>query len=149
MTPSSRHGAVRSAFCVLAAIACCGCSSIFTRGQVQDGHGNPVGGAVVRVYDETGTTVLSLDRTDTHGCFLISVRAPKGQRRYTLDVEATGFRPARQDFSLGDDLLIAALALASEPAPSRVHVATSSERTERWIPDCAPPLTMGSDALTP
>jgi Carboxypeptidase regulatory-like domain len=131
------------------AAACAGCSSIFTRGQVLDAQGNPLGGAVVRVFDATGTTALSLDRTDSHGCFLISVRAPKGQRRYTLDVEASGFRPARQDFSLGDDLLIAALAPASSPEPSGIHVATYSERTDRWIPDCAPPMTMGSDALTP
>jgi Carboxypeptidase regulatory-like domain len=149
MTRPSRRGAVRIALRVLAAAACCGCSSIFTRGQVQDAHGSPVGGAVVRVYDETGTTVLSLDRTDSHGCFLISMRAPKGQRRYMLDVEASGFQPARQDFSLGDDLLIAALAPASEPDPSRIHVATYAERTDRWIPDCAPPMTMGSASLGP
>lgn len=126
-----------------------GCSSIFTRGLVDDGHGNPVGGAEIRVLDETGTAVLALDRTDSHGCFLVSVRAPKGQQRYTLDVEAAGFKPARQEFDLRVDLLVAGLAPPSSPEPSRIRVATSSERADRWIPNCAPPLTMGSDALTP
>jgi hypothetical protein len=132
-----------------AAAVCAGCSSVFTRGLVDDGHGRPVGGATVRVYDETGVTQLSFDVTNANGCFLISTRALKGQRRYTLDIEASGFRPARQDFELGVDLVMANLASSSSPEQSRIHVATSSERADRWIPNCAPPLTMGSDALTP
>jgi len=126
-----------------------GCSSIFTRGLISDDHGNPVGGATVRVFDETGVRQISFDVTNANGCFLISARAPKGQKRYTLDVEAPGFQPARQDFSLGDDVLIGNLAASSSPDPSRIHVATSSERSDRWIPNCAPPPTMGSDSLTP
>jgi hypothetical protein len=140
----------RVALCVVAAAAvCCGCSSIFTRGMVDDGHGKAVGGAVVRVYDENGGTMISLDRTDANGCFLVRGRAPRGAKRFTLDVEAPGFRAARQDFALGDDLLIAQLSPDSDPGTSRIHVASYSERTDRWIPACAPPATMGSDSLTP
>lgn len=143
------RGALRIASGLLAAAACGGCSSIFTRGLVDDGHGNPVGGAVVRAYDETGRTLLSIDRTDSHGCFLVRGRAPTGQKRFTLDIEAPGFRTAHLDFALSDDLLIAALAPSSSPDESRIHVATSPERTDRWIPDCAPPMTMGSQQLAP
>jgi len=149
MAPMSRRGAMRGAFLLAAAAVCAGCSSIFTRGLVDDGHGQPVGGATVRVFDETGATQLSLDVTNANGCFLISVRAPKGQRRYVLEIQASGFRVARQDFALRDDVLMGALAPSSSAEQSRIHVATSAERSDRWLPNCAPPLTMGSDALTP
>jgi hypothetical protein len=148
MTEGPRRAARWAVFAAAAAI-CAGCSSIFTRGLVDDGHGNPVGGATVRVYDESGATPLSLDVTNANGCFLISTRASKGERRYMLDVQASGFQTARQSFALADDVLIADLAVSSSPQPSRIHVATSSERSDRWIPNCAPPNAMGSDALTP
>ena len=134
---------------VIATAASAACSSVYTRGLVDDGHGRPVGGAVVRAYDETGATQLSLDVTNANGCFLMSARAPKGTKRYTLDIQSSGFRTARQDFALSDDVLIVELAPESEPGSSRMRVATPSERIDRWIPNCAPPNTMGSDALAP
>jgi hypothetical protein len=138
----------RTAFLIVAAAVCAGCSQVFTRGLIDDGHGNPVGGAQVRVLDATGAP-LALDLTNSYGCFLISARAPKGAKRYTIDVVAPGFKPVRQDFPLAADVLIGALASSSAPDESRLHVASPSERSDRWIPNCAPPLTMGSDALTP
>ena len=121
---------------------------MFTRGLIDDGRGNPVVGAHVRVLDDTGAP-LAFTFTNVNGCFLISARAPKGAKRYTIDIAATGFKPVRQDFDLGADVLIGALAPSSTPEESRLHVATSSERSDRWIPICAPPATMGSDSLTP
>lgn len=131
-----------------AAAACAGCSSVFTRGLIDDGRGNPVVAARVRVLDDTGAP-LALSSTNASGCFLISARAPKGAKRYTIDVAASGFKPVRQDFDLGADVLIGSLAPTTEPQLSRIHVATPTERSDRWIPTCAPPATMGSDALTP
>ena len=145
---SHRRASGMALLVAAAAAAFAGCSTIFTRGLNDDGRGNPVGGAQVRVLDDQGAP-LALDITNAYGCFLISVRAPKGAKRYTLDVAASGFKPVRQDFALSADVLIVAIAPESSPDQSRIHVASSKERADRWIPNCAPPATMGSDSLTP
>lgn len=126
-----------------------GCAAIFTRGQVEDAGGGPVGGADVRILDEAGSAMLARDRTDSHGCFFFSLRAPKGQQRFTIEVDAAGFRPARRDFARDTDLLIAVLAPAAAAGESQVRVATSSERLDRWVPNCVPPMPPGAESLGP
>ncbi len=141
---------LRRALPLIAAVALVpGCAAIFTRGQVEDTIGGPVGGAEVRILDEAGNALLARDRTDSHGCFFFSLRAPKGQKRFTLEVEAPGFRLARRDFARETDLLIVVLAPTAAEGESQVRIATSAERLDRWVPDCVPPMPPGAESLGP
>ena len=101
------------------------------------------------MLDEAGNALLARDRTDSHGCFIFSLRAPKGQQRFTLEVEAARFRLARRDFARETDLLIAVLVPETDAGESRIRVATASERVDRWVPDCAPPMPPGAESLGP
>lgn len=145
-----RRGGFRRFLPLVAAVALApACATIFTRGQVEDASGDPVGGADVRILDEAGSALLARDRTDSHGCFFFSLRAPKGQPRFTIEVDAAGFRPARRDFARETDLLIAVLAPTAAAGESQVRVATSSERLDRWVPNCVPPMPPGAESLGP
>jgi Carboxypeptidase regulatory-like domain len=125
------------------------CTGIWSRGIVEDSGTRAIGGAEVRVLDASGQRVISTDRTDVSGCFFFSLKPPKGERRFTLEVAAPGYRTVRHDFELETPILIAILASDNETGESEVRPATPAERTDRWGPQCVPPFPPGAQSLGP
>jgi hypothetical protein len=126
-----------------------GCTGVWSRGIVQDPGTLAIGGAEVWALDEHGDRMLAVVRTDANGCFLITAKPPKGERRFTLEISAPGFRAARATLPLETEILIASLVPTSESAASGIHPATTAERSERWGPQCAPPMSPGAQQLSP
>jgi hypothetical protein len=149
MGPSST---TRRAVAILGLGACslaAACTGIWSRGIVEDFGTRAIGGAQVRVLDAQAERVLSIDRTDVNGCFSFSLRPPKGERHFTLEVSAPGFRTVRHDFELETPILIATLASDAESGASEVRPATPAERTDRWGRECVPQLPPGAQSLGP
>jgi len=149
MEPSA---ATRRAVAIVGLGACAltaACAGIWSRGIVEDSGTRAIGGAEVRVLDAQAERVLSTDRTDVNGCFFFSLKAPKGERRFTLEVSVQGYRTVRHDFELETPILIATLASDAETGVSEVRPATPAERTDRWGRECVPQLPPGAQSLGP
>ena len=113
------------------------CGTLYTRGLVEDAAGAPLGGASVRLSATTGEAV-AVASTDGHGCFFLQRSAPKGERRFQLEIAAPGFKAARLEVPLEPPILLATLAPDSSAAESRIRATTSAERAEKWDPRCIP-----------
>lgn len=124
-----------------------GCS-IWSRGLVS-ANGGPVGGADVRVLEAENGALVGATRTDSNGCFFLSLKAPRGQRHFTLEIGASGFKPARLNFELETPVLLATLTADSSERPSEIRPATASERSDQWTPQCVPPMPPGAEQLSP
>jgi hypothetical protein len=145
-------GATRRSVAILGLGACAlaaACTGIWSRGIVEDSGTRAIGGAVVRVLDAQAERVISTDRTDVNGCFFFSLRPPKGEHRFTLEVSAPGYRTLRHEFALETPILVATLAADSESGESEIRAATPAERTDRWGPQCVPPMPPGAQSLSP
>ena len=114
-----------------------GCATIYTRGLVEDAAGAPLGGASVRLSATTGEAVAAA-ATDGHGCFFLQRSAPKGQRRFTLEIAAPGFKAARLEVPLEPPILVGTLAPDPSAAESGIRPTTSAERAQKWEPRCIP-----------
>src|SRR5262252_7829327 len=125
------------------------CTGVWSRGIVEGPGTLPLGNAEVKAYDEHGQRMLAVVRSDANGCFFITAKPEKGERRFTLEISAPGFRAARDGFPLETEILIATLEPESESAPSGIRAATTAERTDRWNPQCAPPMSPGAQQLSP
>ncbi len=128
-----------------------GCASIWTRGIVQDEQGGLVATASVRVVSVAGSNPVAMASTDMFGCFLVSHFAPRGERRFRLEVTAPGYELATFDLDLQAPvpILVATLARSAFGSQSAIHPATDSERKDRWEAFCDPLLPPGSQTLAP
>lgn len=122
---------------LLASLPALRCATIYSRGLVEDGAGAPVGGADVRLLRAGGETVASAV-TDDHGCFFLQRTAPRGERRFTLEIGAASYRPARLDVPLQPPVLLATLVADSSSGESRIRSTTAAERSGKWEPRCIP-----------
>ena len=132
-----------------AAALASGCSSIWSRGFVEDEQGRVVARASVRVTSAAGSGTVLDTATDEFGCFLFGRVPPKGERRFRLEVAAPGYEPATFDFELQTPILIARLAKPDSGARSEIHAASGEEREKKWETWCNPPLPPGSQQLAP
>ena len=126
-----------------------GCASIWSRGIVLDEQGHIVKNASVTVTSVAGSGTVADMPTDSFGCFLVARVAPKGERKFRLEVAAPGYAPATFEFRLETPILIAKLANADSPARSEIHPASRDEQDEKWTPYCNPPLPPGAQELAP
>jgi len=110
------------------------CATVYSRGYVEDG-GAPVPAANVRLVDARGQTVAA-DRTDANGCFFLQRGAPKGDRRFTLEIGADGFKTAHLEVPLQPPIFRVVLAPATSPDESRIQETTPAERLDTWSPRC-------------
>jgi Carboxypeptidase regulatory-like domain len=121
---------------VLAAMAV-GCATIYSRGIVEVGAGDPVPGAEVRLATSTGQAVAAA-RTDANGCFFLQKTAPKNERRFILEIGAEGYKSAHLEVGLQPPILLVTLVPPSTEGESRVRATTAAERSEKWEPRCIP-----------
>ena len=126
-----------------------GCSTIYSRGLVEDLRGDPVAGADVRLLYAENASQVSARRADANGCFFFNLRAPRDRRHFTLEIGAAALKPARLDVPLQPPVLIATLAAASEEASSAIRPASLRERSEKWEPRCIPVYPPGAQQLAP
>ena len=124
------------------------CSSIWSRGFVQDEQGRVVGRASVRVTSAAGSGTVVDTATDEFGCFLLGKVPPKGERRFQLEVAAPGYEPVTFDFDLQTPILITTLAKTGTGARSDIHAATTEEQEDKWTPYCNPSFS-GGQQLAP
>jgi hypothetical protein len=122
---------------LLLALSPLGCGTVYTRGLVEDAAGAPLGGASVRLSRADGEAVAAAS-TDAHGCFFLQRSAPKGQRRFRLEIGAPGFKAARREVPLQPPVLLATLVDDSAPGESGIRETTATERAEKWDPRCIP-----------
>ncbi|HYX19519.1 MAG TPA: carboxypeptidase-like regulatory domain-containing protein [Thermoanaerobaculia bacterium] len=127
-------GRLALALCVLPALRC---ATVYSRGIVRDGAGAPVGGAMVRLLGSGGGTVAST-LTDAHGCFFLQRTAPRGEKRFTLEIGADRYKAARLDVPLQPPILLAILVPDSSDGESRIRTTTASERSDVWERQCIP-----------
>jgi hypothetical protein len=113
------------------------CATIYSRGIVEDGARAPVGGASVRLLGPGGGTVASAI-TDAHGCFFLQQTAPRGEKRFILEIGADRYKAARLDVPLQPPILLATLAPDSSDGESRIRSMTASERSDEWERQCIP-----------
>jgi len=130
------------------ALSASGCAAIYARGLVADAHGQPIGGATVRVVDARGDVVASTS-TDVNGCFLFNPRAPGGERQFTLEIGAPAFRSARFPITLSPPIVLAALVPDGAAAPSAIRPATTEERADVYNRTCVPASSPGASLLAP
>ena len=122
---------------VFAFLPALGCATAYTRGIVEDPGGGAVAGANVRLGG-AGERPVETSLTDAHGCFLLQRTAPKGERRFTLEIGAEGYKSARLEVALQPPILLVTLAPDSSYGESRIRPTTSAERSEKWEPECIP-----------
>jgi hypothetical protein len=128
----------RSKSCLaLTLLPALGCATAHSRGVVEDTAGAAIPGAPVRLVGAADRTVAAT-RTDAHGCFFLQRRAPKGEKRFTLEIGAEGYEPARRDVALQPPIFLVTLVPASSGAASRIRPATAEERSEKWEKQCIP-----------
>ncbi len=144
----SRARRRRLCLLLLLALTALRCATVYTRGLVEDGAGAPLPGASVHLTGEGGVTVAAA-ATDGHGCFFLQRSAPKGERRFMLEVAAPGFKAARLEVPLEPPVLLVTLAPDSSAADSGIRATTSTERAEKWEPRCTPLLPPGAQELSP
>jgi hypothetical protein len=133
----TRSRAGRRLALTLLAVPALRCATVYSRGLVEDGVGAPVGGAHVRLLGAGGETVAST-LTDAHGCFFLQRTAPRGEKRFTLEIGAQNTRAARLDVPRQPPILLATLVPASSDGEGRIRSMTASERSDRWERQCIP-----------
>ena len=126
----------------LAFLPALGCATAYTRGIVEDAGGAAVPGASVRLVG-AGDRPVDTSLTDAHGCFFLQRTAPKGERRFTLEIGAEGYKSARLEVVLQPPILLATLATASSDGQSRIRPTTAGQRSEKWEPACIPLIAGG------
>src|SRR5262245_13510665 len=85
------------------------CTGVWSRGIVEGPGTLALGNAEVKAFDEHGERMLAVVRSDVYGCFFVTARPPKGERHFTLEISAPGFRLVREVLPLETEILIAAL----------------------------------------
>ena len=131
----------------LLALSTLRCATVYSRGYVEDG-GAPVPAANVRLLGADGQ-IVAADRTDANGCFFLQRGAPKGDRRFTLEIGADGFKTARLEVPLQPPIFRVVLAPTSSPDDSRIQETTPAERSHTWSPRCIPVFPGGAQQLSP
>ena len=114
-----------------------GCATAYTRGLVEDSSGAAVPGASARLVG-AGAQIVAAERTDAHGCFFLQRTAPKGERQFTLEIAAEGYKPVRLEVPLQPPIFLVTLALASSGEESGIRPTTAAERRDQWEPQCIP-----------
>ncbi len=134
MKPSRARGRLLLAALILSALRC---ATAYTRGIVEDPGGAAVPGAAVRLVGADDRLVAA-DATDAHGCFFIQRTAPKGEKRFTLEITAPGYKAVRRDVPLQPPIFLATLVPSPSPGESAIRPTTAAERRDLWEPRCIP-----------
>ena len=99
--------------------------------------GAGVAGASVRLVG-SGDKTIATELTDTHGCFFLQRTAPKGERHFTLEIGAEGFKPLRLEVALQPPIFLVTLVPTSSDGESQARETTAAERRDQWEPQCIP-----------
>jgi hypothetical protein len=126
-----------------------GCATVMARGVVRGADGRPVPDATIRVRASGEREPFLAAKSEADGCFNARELAPRGARRFTIELSAPGRKPISLETGTTSPILLVLLEPDSVDEASAVRPMTAAERSALWEPVCAAAIPRAASSLAP
>ena len=122
---------------------------VAARGVVRDTAGAGIANANVRISSVATDEALAVLQTTRNGCFHFSDVAPRHEKRFTLDVSAPGYKPARLEFGTHSVVLLVLLAPEDSGQASQLQPMSYVQNAGIYEPLCVTFISHAASSLGP